>query len=171
MVIILVCLIMIMLLLMSVNVEMFANEESVVIDDPTFDAVEYTESSTTNVDSNLIEKLVLVTNKYVTDKTGICSYVIETTSLKKFVHKDNKNDLYRCMFMLMKQRGFAFGFSVTVDIAVYTDGTARVMSARTQPIDVKPPLDRSPFESNIEGQDFMEYERFRENELKLIKNK
>lgn len=174
---ILLILIVLMVLLMSSKKEMFGYAgykdpvKQVIIDDPSFDTTEYLEATDVSVDNDLMEKLVLATNKYVADKTGLCTYVIETTSLKKYVHKENKKELYRCMFMLMKQHGFTFGFAVTVDVNVNPDGTVQVLSARTQPINVRPPTDQSPFTSDIEGHEFVDYERFRESELELIKNK
>jgi hypothetical protein len=60
---------------------------------------------------------------------------------------------------------------VTVDIAVNPDGTVKVMSARTQPIDVVPPTDTSPYTSDTLGYDFVDYDLFRKSELELIKNK
>lgn len=177
MTIILLILIVLMVLLMSSRKEMFGYAgyedpvKQVIIDDPSFDTTEYTEATDVSVDNDLMQKLVLATNKYVADKTGLCTYVIETTTIKKYVHKENKKELYRCMFMLMKQHGFAFGFAVTVDINVNPNGTVDVLSARTQPIDIKPPTDQSPFMSDFEGHEFTEYERFRESELELIKKK
>lgn len=143
----------------------------VVLTDAPFDTREYVESTDVSINNDLMEQLVLATNKHVADKTGLCTYIIETTSVKKFVHKENRKELYRCMFMLMKQHGFSFGFAVTVDIAVNPDGTVQVMSARTQPIDVMPPTDTSPFDSATEGYDFVDYDLFRKSELELIKNK
>lgn len=177
MITVLLILIVLMLLLMSSKREMFGyagyNDpvKQVIIDDPSFDTTEYIESEDVSVNNDLIQSLVLATNEYVSKRTGLCTYVIETTSLKKFVHKENKKELYRCMFMLMKQHGFTFGFAVTVDINVNPDGTVQVLSARTQPIDVKPPTDQTPFTSDVEGHEFTPYERFRESELELIKNK
>lgn len=169
--IVLLILILLMVLLMSSTKEGYSPVKQVTIDDPLFDTTEYIEAIDVSVNNDLMEKLVLATNKYVAQKTGLCTYVIETTSLKKYVHKENKKELYRCMFMLMKQHGFTFGFAVTVDINVNPDGTVQVLSARTQPINVKPPTDQTPFTSDIEGHEFTDYVRFRESELELIKNK
>ena len=177
MAVVLLVLIVFMLLLMSSRREMFGYAgysdpvKQVVIDDPLFDTKEYTESYDVNVDNDLMQKLVFATNRYVADKTGLCTYVIETTSLKKFTHNKTKKDLYRCMFMLMKQHGFAFGFAVTSDIMVNPDGTVQVVSARTQPINVQPPTDQSPFDSDIEGHAFVDYELFKKSELELLKQK
>tara|TARA_B110000114_G_scaffold77421_1_gene81990 strand:- start:1214 stop:1753 length:540 start_codon:yes stop_codon:yes gene_type:complete len=177
MALVLLVLIALMLLLMSTRREMFGYAgysdpiKQVVIDDPLFDSKEYVESTDVSVSSNLIQELVFATNKYVADKTGLCTYVIETTSIKEFIHAEKKTKLYRCMFMLMKQYGFAFGFAVTSDIIVNPDGTVRVVSARTQPIDVQPPTDQSPFESDIEGHVFVDYDLFKKSELELIKQK
>lgn len=175
--IVLLILIVLVILLMSSRKEMFGyagykdHVKQVLLDDPSFDTAEYVEAIDVSVNNDLVQKLVLATNKYVSQKTGLCTYVIETTSLKKYVHKENKKELYRCMFMLMKQHGFTFGFAVTVDINVNPDGTVQVLSARTQPIDVKPPTNQTPFISDMEGHEFTDYERFRESELELIKNK
>jgi hypothetical protein len=177
MIAILLILIVLMVMFMSSRKEMFGYAgykdpvKQVIIDDPSFDTTEYTEATDVSVNNDLIEKIVLATNEYVSGKTGLCTYVIETTSLKKYIHKENKKELYRCMFMLMKQHGFVFGFAVTVDVNVNPDGTVKVLSARTQPINVNPPTDQSPFVSDVEGHEFTEYERFRESELELIKNK
>lgn len=177
MTIVLLVLIALMLLLMSTRKEMFGYAgysdpiTQVVIDDPSFDTKEYIESTDVSVGNDLIQELVFATNRYVAEKTGLCTYVIETTSIKKFVHKENKKELYRCMFMLMKQHGFAFGFAVTADISVNPDGTVQVVSARTQPINVAPPTDQSPFQSDIEGHVFTDYDLFKKSELELIKQK
>jgi len=177
MTIVLLILIGLMLLLMSSRKEMFgyAGHEDpvnqVTLDDTSFDTAEYVESTEINIDNDLMQKLVLATNKYVSDKTGLCTYIIETTSIKKYVHRDTKKDLYRCMFMFMKQHGFVFGFAVTADVMVNPDGTVKVMSARTQPIDVMPPTDQSPYQSDLEGYEFTDYRMFKESELNLIKNK
>lgn len=143
----------------------------VVMNDPDIDTKEYIETTYDDISRDTIQNLVFATNKYVSEKTGLCTYVIETTSMKKYVHKENKKELYRCMFMLMKQHGFAFGFAVTADIQVNPNGVTEVLSARTQPIDVKPPVDTSPFDSNIEGHEFVDYDVFKKSELELIKNK
>ena len=143
----------------------------VVINDPITDTKEYTVSAYDDLTPDTVQKLVFATNEYVSEKTGLCTYVIETTSMKKYVHKETKKELYRCMFMLMKQHGFAFGFAVTADVQVNPDGTVKVLSARTQPMDVMPPINTSPFESDIEGHVFTDYDVFKKSELELIKNK
>jgi 23S rRNA U2552 (ribose-2'-O)-methylase RlmE/FtsJ len=176
-IVLLVLLIALMMLLMTSRKEMFGYAGysdpvvQVVIDDPVFDTKEYTESTDVSVTNDLMQELVLATNEYVAKKTGLCTYVIETTSIKKFTHKEHGKDLYRCMFMLMKQHGFVFGFAVTVDIFVTPGGLVQVVSARTQPIDVVPPTDQSPFQSDIEGHVFTDYDLFKKSELDLLKQK
>jgi len=175
-ILVLLILIILMLFIMS-RTEMFGYAgytkpiNRVVLNDPPFDTTEYVESTDVSINNDLMEQLVLAANKHISEKTGLCTYIIETTSVKKFVHTKNMKELYRCMFMLMKQHGFAFGFAVTVDIAVNPDGTVKVMSARTQPIDVVPPTDTSPYTSDTLGYDFVDYDLFRKSELELIKNK
>ena len=174
--ILLILLILLVLITMS-RTEMFGYAgytkpiDQVVLADPPFDLKEYTEADDLSISNDLMQELVLATNKHVANNTGLCTYIIETTSVKKFTHSKNKKEVYRCMFMLMKQHGFSFGFAVTVDIAVNPDGTVQVISARTQPIDVTPPSDTSPFDSDISGQVFTDYDIFDKSELELIKQK
>lgn len=153
--------------------EMFGYDETtrqIVLDDPSFDIKEYTKISDIKLNHDLMEKLVLATNKYVSEKTGICTYVIETLSIEKYIHNENNSEIYRCMFMLMKQHGFAFGFSVSVDIKLIPGGTVEVLSARSQPINVTPPTTILPYNNNVEGHEYVDYELIKMSELKLIKN-
>jgi hypothetical protein len=147
--------------------------KQVVIDDPLFNSEDYTETSDVSVGPYLMQELVFATNKYVSEKTNLCTYIIETTSIKKYVttKEKNKRDLYRVMFMVMKQHGFAFGFAVTSDMLINEDGTVEVVSVRTQPMGVPPVTDQSPFTSDIEGHEFADHDLFKESELDLLKQK
>lgn len=174
--IILLCLIALVLFLMSRTTEKFGYAghtkpvNTVVLDDPGPDMSEYNPDDKISITNDMMEKFVIAANEYVSEKTGLCTYVIETTSVKKFRHKTKNHDLYKCMFMFVRQGGFSFGFSVTVDIMVVSKNI-RIVGARTQPIDVKPPSVTTPFESNIEGKEFVEFSTFEKGELDLIKNK
>lgn len=173
---VLIALLILLVLMIPPKREMFGYTDpvgTVVMDDPAFDTTEYVEALTyTSIDHDLMEKCVLATNKYVSEKTGLCTYIIETTSIRKYSHaKDpKKGDMYRCMFMLMRQHGFSFGFAVTVDILVYPNGTVKVVGAQTQPMNIVPPSNRTPFESEvIEGHEFPAFSLFEQSELNLIK--
>lgn len=172
----LVLLIVLVLALMASRKEMFGyagyegHVKSVVIDDPLFDTKDYVESTDVSVNNDLMEKIVLATNAYVAKKTGLCTYVIETNTVKKYVPaKKSGRDLYRCMFMLMRQHGFVFGFAVTVDCFVNPDGSVSVVGAHTQPIGVEPPADQTAFTSDLEGHAFPEFSLFEKSEANLIK--
>lgn len=175
-IVILLTLVLLMVFTTTTRTEMFGYAgytkpiNQVVLADPPFDLKDYVESTDLSINNDTMQDLVFATNTHVAKKTGICTYIIETTSVKKFIHKETRKEVYRCMFMLMKQHGFSFGFAVTAEIAVNPDGTVRVLSARTQPIDVVPPSDTSPFASGIRGQVFTDYDLFRKSELELIKN-
>jgi hypothetical protein len=45
----------------------------------------------------------------------------------------------------------------------------RVIGVQSQPMDIKPPSDKTPFESKIEGSQYIEYDTIRQGELDLIK--
>lgn len=165
------------LLTMSTRREMFGYAgysdpvSQIVFDESLPDMTRHVETTDVSINNDTIENLVMTTNTYLNEKTGLCTYIIETTSIKKFVHVDGGDDIYRCMFMVLKRGGFAFGFALTIDISMSPSGRTHVLSARTQPIDVMPPTDQTPFQSDIEGHAFVDAALFKESELKLIKNK
>jgi hypothetical protein len=125
----------------------------VVLDDAKFDTSGYEEVETV-VNHDLMEKLVLATNKEITKRTDDCSYIIETTAVKKY-SKDGQ-DVYKCMFMCVRAKGFAFGFSVVATLSVKGDDV-KVLSLRTQPMDVQEPSDVSPYVQDV-AKEFVDFE-------------
>ena len=140
----------------------------VLINDPMPNMSEYVEVKTLDVNSDKISKMVMITNKYIREKAGIPNYIIETTGIRQYKHKNKNHMLYRCMFMCMKMGGFPFGFSVTSNI-ILVSGKMRVIGVQSQLLDIKPPSDTTPFESVIEGSEYIEYETIQQGELDLIK--
>jgi hypothetical protein len=117
---------------------------------------EYVEKKA-EIGHDLMEKLVMVTNKHVSAKYEKPTYIIETIAAKKFEHPVNKDYFYRCMFMVMSKSGFVSGFSVTVDVRV--EPKLEVIGSTKQPIDVELPGDTRPYEaSDVQGKDFFQYE-------------
>lgn len=117
----------------------------VVLDDAKFDTSAYEEVEAV-VNHDLMEKLVLTTNKEIVKRTDDCSYIIETTAVKKYTKDDQ--DIYKCMFMCVRAKGFAFGFSVVATLSVKGDDV-KVLSLRTQPMDVQAPSDVSPYVQDV----------------------
>lgn len=148
--------------------------EGVILDDPVDNILSY-RAIEAKVDNDTIEKLVLATNKAIKAKTGVCNYIIETTSIKKFVSLTSGNEFYRAMFMAVKNHGFAFGFAVTVDAEI-VDNVVKIKSLRTQPIDADIPNDIKPFTDGEAGQDFVDYKIVKEkavptrSEFQMAKN-
>ena len=177
--ILLILLILIVLMTMS-RTEMFTEQfgfsgytkpiEPVLLNDTQLDLSVYEESGDdVEISNDLIQEMVLATNKEVSKKTGLCTYIIETTSVKKYRNKESNQEIYRCMFMSVKHKGFAMGFSVTSDLRI-TDGRATVLSVRTQPIDINPPSDPSIYQKSIKGKEFEDYTEVRRSELDIVKN-
>lgn len=134
------------------------------------DLSEYEESGEEiEVSNDLMQEMILATNKEVSKKTGLCTYIIETLSVKKYINKTSKQEIYRCMFMSVKHKGFSMGFSVTSDLRII-DGRATVLNVRTQPIDVNPPTDPSIYQKSIKGKEFEDYTEVRRSELDMVKN-
>ena len=177
--VILVLLILIVLILMS-RTEMFTEQfglsgytkpkDPITLDDTEIDLSEYDESGEdVAVSNDLMQEMVLTTNKAVSEKTGLCTYIVETMSVKRYIHRTTNQEIYRCMFMSIKHRGFAYGFTVTSDMRII-DGKATVIGLRTQPIDYRPPSDPSIYQTTIKGEKFEDYTEVRRSELDLIKN-
>ena len=177
--IVLILLILIILMTMS-RTEMFTEQfglsgytkpiEPVLLNDTQTDLSDYEESGEEiEVSNDLMQEMVLETNKEVSKKTGLCTYIIETLSVKKYTNKKSNQEIYRCMFMSVKHKGFSFGFSVTSDLRII-DGRATVLNVRTQPIDIKPPSDPSIYQKSIKGKEFEDYTEVRQSEIDIVKN-
>ena len=177
--ILLILLILIVLMTMS-RTEMFTEQfgfsgytkpiDTLLLNSTDTDLSEYEESGEEiEVSNDLMQEMVLATNKEVSKKTGLCTYIIETLSVKKYINKTSKQEIYRCMFMSVKHKGFAVGFSVTSDLRII-DGSATVLNVRTQPIDVNPPSDPSIYQKSIKGKEFEDYSEVRRSELDMVNN-
>jgi hypothetical protein len=93
-------------------------------DEPTRLA-EYEESENAIVITHdLMNEIILQANKAISKRTGLCTYIIETTSMKLYKHKKTGGKIFRCMFMVVKygNKGFDFGFSIATDIRVINEG-------------------------------------------------
>jgi len=177
--ILLILLILIVLMTMS-RTEMFTEQfgfsgytkpiDPVLLKGTDMDLSEYEESGEEiEVSNDLMQEMVLATNKEVSKKTGLCTYIIETLSVKKYINTKSNREIYRCMFMTVKHKGFSFGFSVTSDLRII-EGKAIVLNISTQPIDVKPPTDPSIYQKSIKGKEFEDYTEVRQSELDIVKN-
>jgi len=123
-----------------------------------------------DIDNDMMQEFVLQTNKEISKRTGLCTYIIETTGLKKFVKEDKT--IYECKFMTVKNNGFAFGFSV---VSYFENG--KIISLRTQPLEVESASGIAPFVDSVSGKDFVNYDLVKERitptigELEIAKNK
>jgi hypothetical protein len=148
-------------------------KKSVKLDDPRPDLSGYKEVEA-KADNDLMEEFVLKANQEISKRTGLCTYIIETTTMKHY--KGPEKDIYECMFMVMKNGGFSYGFSVVASYEV-ENGEIRIISLRTQPVGVQAPQDISPFTEGSEGKEFVKYELVKEvampksAELDSVKNK
>ena len=146
---------------------------SIRFDDARPDISKYTQAEA-NVDNNMMQEFVLQANQEIAKRTGLCTYIIETTSIKKYTGEDH--DLYECMFMTVKNNGFAFGFSVVATFEV-KGSTIKLVSLRSQPLDVQTVTNVSPFVEGVSGQEFVKYDIVKEKaiptqgELEMAKNK
>lgn len=70
--------------------------------------------------------------------------------------------------MCVKSGGFSFGFSVTSNV-ILVSGNIRVLGIQSQPMNIKQPSDKTPFESTMKGSEYVNYDDVRKSELDLIK--
>ena len=140
-----------------------------------------------DVNNDMMQEFVLQTNKEISKRTGLCTYIIETVAVKKYVApttntegapvSPGKNDVYEAIFMTVKNNGFAFGFTVVAYFEVTNGGAITLKSLRTQPLDVESESDISPFKGDPSGKEFVNYELVKEKavptlgELEMAKNK
>ena len=111
------------------------------------------------LDNDMMEEFVLKANQEITKRTGVCTYIIETTAVKGY--RKERDEIYELMFMVMKKGGFSFGFSVVASFEV-KNGKSRVISLRTQPLGVQTPGDVSAFTESSGGKEFVKYELVKE---------
>ena len=104
-----------------------------------------------------IQEIILNSNKYIQEKIDDCCYIIETSEMKQF--KGPLKEIVRVMFMCVRNKGFAYGFAVTVD-ADYR--TAQILGARTQPLGIDSPSDVSPYVTDGIAREFTKYEIIKE---------
>jgi hypothetical protein len=139
-------------------------KEKYTLDDPKYDTSSYTEAEAV-VDHDLMEKLVLTTNKEITRRTDDCSYIIETTAVKRYV-KSGSPDVYKCMFMCVRAKGFAYGFSVVSTLSVRGDDV-RVLSVRSQPLQVDAPADVRPYVQDV-AREFLDFDIVKEKSAPTV---
>jgi hypothetical protein len=145
----------------------------VKLNDPKPDLSKYKKVEA-NVNNDMIEEFVLQANHEISKRTGMCTYIIETTTIDHYKGEDK--DIYECMFMTIKKDGFSFGFSIVASFEVENE-KVRLVSLRSQPMGVDAPEDVSAFTEGFVGKEFIEYELMREvahpskSEFDSVKNK
>eukprot|EP00919_Chromeraceae_sp_WS-2016_P001395 GHVR01003469.1.p1 GENE.GHVR01003469.1~~GHVR01003469.1.p1 ORF type:complete len:184 (-),score=15.95 GHVR01003469.1:336-887(-) len=141
-------------------------------DDARPDMSLYTQAEA-KVSNDMMQEFIMLTNKEISKRTGLCTYIIETTAVKKYT---GPKTMYECAFMVVKNNGFAFGFSVTAMFEVEGEET-RLVSLRSQPLDVETPQDITPYTEGSEGKEFIDYNLVKEkavptsSEFESTKNK
>ena len=147
---------------------------SVKLDDPRPDLSKYEEVEA-SVDNDNIQEFVLQANREISKRTGLCTYIIETTMVRHYKGEDK--DIYECMFMVVKKDGFSFGFSVVASYEVERNGKVTLTSLRSQPLGVQAPSNVKAFTDGSPGKEFLEYKLVKEAavptkaELDSLKNK
>lgn len=128
------------------------------LDDPRPDLTGYSQAEA-KVNNDLMQEFVLLANKEIEKRTGLCTYIIETT--KVTMYSGVGKNIYECMFMAVKNSGFAYGVSVVASFEV-KDSNVQLISLRTQPLGVQTPVDVSPYTEGASGKEFIDYRLVKE---------
>jgi hypothetical protein len=148
---------------------------TVRLDDARPDLTGYSQTEA-NVSNDMMQNFVLQANQEISKRTGLCTYIIETTAVKRYTNTENNKEIYECMFMVVKNSGFAYGFSVVASYEM-VDEIATLVSLRSQPLDVQTVANVTPFIDGQSGQEFIKYDLVKESviptisELEMAKNK
>ncbi len=118
----------ILILIYSSRVETYfggyKKASEVVLPETGIDLSKYRENdSLMSLSNDLMQEIILQTNKEIYKKTKLCTYIIETVKVKSYIHKENLTPVYRFMFIAVKYGGFPFGFAVSADIRVLNEGS------------------------------------------------
>jgi len=122
----------------------------------------------------MMAEFVLQANNEISKRTGLCTYIIETTSVKHY--KSDEKESLRVYVYDGEKGGFSYGFSVVASYEV-ENGKTRIISLRTQPLGVDVPQDITPFVEGSGGKEFVKYDLVKkgsmptESELQAAKNK
>tara|TARA_R110002050_G_scaffold212298_1_gene348341 strand:- start:413 stop:1018 length:606 start_codon:yes stop_codon:yes gene_type:complete len=116
-----------------------------------------------DANADLMESIVLLTNKEIHKRTGIQNYIIETTSMQKF-SKEN-SIIYECRFMTMKKGGFSFGFSVVVWVILEDSKPPKLLAIRSQPTGVQNSDQLISLSDKTMGKEFLEYKIVKEKHI------
>lgn len=112
-----------------------------------------------SVNHDMMETFTIQANAEISKRIGAPTYIIETAKIKK--HTGRENDIYECVFMVMKKGGFSYGFSVVASFEVKGD-TMKLVSLRTQPIDIEQPGNIKAFTDGAPGKEFLKFELVKE---------
>ena len=109
-----------------------------------------------------LQTIILNANRYITEKIDDCAYIIETSDIKQYKGSATYQQIVRAMFMCVRNKGYTYGFAVTVD-AEYD--TAKILCVRTQPLGIDAPSDVSAYTSDGVTQNFTKYETIKKSTL------
>jgi|TARA_B110000971_G_C19830716_1_gene417857 hypothetical protein len=118
-----------------------------------------------NVDHDMMEKFAMETNKELLKRLGFSVYIIETQSVKTY--EGGPDRMYECVFMVVKNDGFSFGFTVVASF-IEKDGKIRIRSLRSQPLRDQAPDDISIYTKDSIGKEFVNYKLIKESAMPNI---
>ena len=116
-----------------------------------------------DANADLMESIVLLTNKEIHKRTGVSNYIIETTTMKKYAKETAS--IYECGFMTVKKGGFSFGFSVLVWVILEDRKPPKLLAIRSQPIGFQHSDQVLSLSEKTMGKDFLKYNIVRDKHI------
>lgn len=110
------------------------------------------------VSADLNQSFIFATQDYINKYMKLCVYCIETKSIQKFINKNDKSEKYKCVYMFMVLGGYAYGFTVQVDISINSDGTPKILLLNTQPDSVASDAVIVPYTDEV-AKTFLSYDQ------------
>ncbi len=121
------------------------------------------EPTKNDANADLMESIVLLTNKEIHKRTGISNYIIETTTMQKYTKETAS--IYECGFMTVKKDGFSFGFSVVVWVILEDRKPVKLLAIRSQPIGFQNSDQVISLSEKTMGKDFLKYNIVRDKHI------
>ena len=121
------------------------------------------EPTKNDANGDLMESIVLLTNKEIHKRTGISNYIIETTTMQKYTKETAS--IYECGFMTVKKDGFSFGFSVVVWVILEDQKTPTLLAIRSQPLGFQTSDQVMSLSEKTMGKDFLKYNIVRDKHI------
>jgi len=101
------------------------------------------------------QDMIFLTQEYLQKYYKLCTYCIETRSIRKLVNAENKSVKYKCVYMFMVTGGYPYGISVHVELVL--EPVKKVLLLSLQPLTTKSDTKIVPYVEDV-AKTFLSYD-------------